>query len=151
MMGLSSSHTVFLHLSSTVLLTCENFFFLSPNLNIIEAVWDHLDRERNKGQPCCGFSILFSASFKFLKFSYKDFLNREDEAEIFPKVKTLFHSFKIKSRDFVHKTLKIWHFSIILYTFNLSGTFSKKGPPVLQCFLVIDPWPYHLFHTLWAS
>ena len=23
----------------------------SPDLNIIEAVWDHLDRERNKGQP----------------------------------------------------------------------------------------------------
>ena len=23
----------------------------SPDLNIIEAVWDHLDRVRNKGQP----------------------------------------------------------------------------------------------------
>ena len=23
----------------------------SPDLNIIEAVWDHLGRERNKGQP----------------------------------------------------------------------------------------------------
>ena len=23
----------------------------SPDLNIIEAVWDHLDRERNKRQP----------------------------------------------------------------------------------------------------
>ena len=23
----------------------------SPDLNIIEAVWDHLERERNKGQP----------------------------------------------------------------------------------------------------
>ena len=23
----------------------------SPDLNIIEAVWDHLDREINKGQP----------------------------------------------------------------------------------------------------
>ena len=23
----------------------------SPDLNITEAVWDHLDRERNKGQP----------------------------------------------------------------------------------------------------
>ena len=23
----------------------------SPDLNIIKAVWDHLDRERNKGQP----------------------------------------------------------------------------------------------------
>ena len=23
----------------------------SPDLNIIEAVWDHLDRERNKGLP----------------------------------------------------------------------------------------------------
>ena len=23
----------------------------SPDLNIIEAVWDHLDRKRNKGQP----------------------------------------------------------------------------------------------------
>ena len=23
----------------------------SPDLNIIQAVWDHLDRERNKGQP----------------------------------------------------------------------------------------------------
>ena len=23
----------------------------SPDLNIIEAVWDHLDREWNKGQP----------------------------------------------------------------------------------------------------
>ena len=23
----------------------------SPGLNIIEAVWDHLGRERNKGQP----------------------------------------------------------------------------------------------------
>ena len=22
-----------------------------PDLNIIEAVWDHLDRERNKGTP----------------------------------------------------------------------------------------------------
>ena len=24
---------------------------MSPDLNIIEAVWDHLDREINKGQP----------------------------------------------------------------------------------------------------
>ena len=24
---------------------------LSPDLSIIEAVWDHLDRELNKGQP----------------------------------------------------------------------------------------------------
>ena len=23
----------------------------SPDLNIIEAVWDHLDRERKEGQP----------------------------------------------------------------------------------------------------
>ena len=23
----------------------------SPDLNIIDAVWDHLDNERNKGQP----------------------------------------------------------------------------------------------------
>ena len=90
--------------------------------------------------------FLFSASFSKSK-------SKEDEAEIFPNDKTLFHSFKIKSRDFVHKTLKM----VFQYHFIYSqfAHFQKRSfrLPTFQWFVVIDsdcPWPYHLFYTFWA-
>ena len=38
----------------------------SPDLNIIEAVWDHLDRERNKRQPTSRESDLLHLFLVFL-------------------------------------------------------------------------------------
>ena len=56
------------------------------------------------------FLSCFQLVSNFLRFFFffKIFKTREETlAEIFPNDKTLFHSFKIKSRGFVHKTLTI--------------------------------------------
>ena len=48
----------------------------SPDLNIIEAVWDHLDRERNKGQPKSKeglWEVLKEASILYQKITKENF------------------------------------------------------------------------------
>ena len=37
--------------TADITLTVMDWSPRGPDLNIIEVVWDHLDRERNKGQP----------------------------------------------------------------------------------------------------
>ena len=46
-----NSYTVWREKTADKTLTVMDWPPPRPDLNIIEAVWEHLDRERNKGQP----------------------------------------------------------------------------------------------------